>query len=256
MLISDFDGVIIDGMEEYWWAARRCAIRLDPRLEGLPEAVPQDFRTLRPHVLGGWEMPILAASIGGLGPSPRALAAAYAPSLNQALGDLGWSRGRLETTLDEVRDEAVRTDRQAWLALHRPYPWMLGFLLRLQEEGTPWRVLTTKSATFTTEILGTHGLNPVQVHGREDGPKPAVLASLLSALVPRGGLLFLEDRLASLLEVRRHPELDPVRGFLASWGYLLPDDLERAPESITVLRPADLMIPLANWRPGGTIHLN
>jgi phosphoglycolate phosphatase-like HAD superfamily hydrolase len=247
VLISDFDGVIIDGMDEYWWSARRCAIRLDPRLETLPEAVPQPFRMLRPHVLGGWEMPILAASIGGLGPSPQAFAAAYGPSLQQALGDLSWDRSRLEASLDEVRDDAVRTQRQFWLSLHRPYPWMLGFLMRLQGEGIPWRVLTTKSAAFTAELLRSHGLEPEQVHGREDGPKPAVLARLLPSLPPGACLPFLEDRLASLLELQQHPDLKPVRAFLASWGYLLPDDIERAPDSVTVLGPEDLLTPLANW---------
>ena len=247
MLISDFDGVIIDGMDEYWWSARRCAIRLDPRLGSLPEAVPEPFRLLRPHVLGGWEMPLLAASIGGLGPSPEAFAAAYGPSLRQALADLGWNRSCLEASLDEVRDDAVRTERLFWLSLHRPYPWMLAFLLRLQGGGIPWRVLTTKSATFTAELLRLYGLMPEQVHGREDGPKPAVLARLLPSLPPQGSLPFLEDRLATLLEIQQLPELKPVRGFLASWGYLLPDDMARATEPITVLRPEDLQIPLASW---------
>jgi phosphoglycolate phosphatase-like HAD superfamily hydrolase len=247
VLISDFDGVIIDGMDEYWWSARRCAIRLDPRLGTLPAAVPEMFRTLRPHVLGGWEMPLLAASIGGLGPSPQAFGAAYGPSLQQALGDLGWDRSAVEAALDEVRTDAVRNARQAWVALHRPYPWMLAFLQRLQAEGTPWRVLTTKSAAFTAELLASHGLEPEEVHGREDGPKPAVLAGLLPSLPPQATLPFLEDRLASLLEVQQHPDLRPVRGFLASWGYLLPGDIDRTPATITVLRPEDLQAPLANW---------
>lgn len=247
MFVSDFDGVIIDGMEEYWWSARRCAIRLDPRLAALPEPVPPSFRALRPHVLGGWEMPILAASIGGLGPTPPQFAAAYGASLTQALQDLGWGRSLLEAGLDEVREEALRRERQAWLALHRPYPWMLTFLKGLQEAGTPWRVLTTKSRSFTADLLGSHGLRPEEVHGREDGPKPAVLARLLPTLPAGATVPFLEDRLASLLELREHPGLEPVRGFLASWGYLLPDDVGRVPASITVLRPEDLQTPLANW---------
>lgn len=247
MLVSDFDGVIIDGMDEYWWAARRCAIRLDRRLAALPEAVPPTFRALRPHVLGGWEMPILAASIGGLGPSPAAFSAAYGASLQQALLALGWERSRLEAGLDEVRQDALLRERQSWLALHRPYPWMLSFLEGLQEAGTPWRVLTTKSASFTAELLCRHGLRPEEVHGREDGPKPGVLARLLPTLPPRATVNFLEDRLASLLEMQQHPGLERVRGFLASWGYLLADDMERVPASIAVLRPEDLQTPLANW---------
>ena len=50
MLISDFDGVIVDGREEYWWSARRAAAELLPAGAQLPEAVPEAFRQLRPQV--------------------------------------------------------------------------------------------------------------------------------------------------------------------------------------------------------------
>ena len=63
MLISDFDGVIVDGMEEYWWSARRAAAQLLPAGVPLPQEVPEAFRQLRPQVHHGWEMPPLAAVI-------------------------------------------------------------------------------------------------------------------------------------------------------------------------------------------------
>ncbi|MFN7819100.1 MAG: HAD family hydrolase, partial [Cyanobacteriota bacterium] len=29
LLVFDFDGVLVDGMAEYWWSARRAALRLE-----------------------------------------------------------------------------------------------------------------------------------------------------------------------------------------------------------------------------------
>ena len=36
LVVFDFDGVLVDGMPEYWWAARTAALQLAPRLQ-LPE---------------------------------------------------------------------------------------------------------------------------------------------------------------------------------------------------------------------------
>ena len=60
LLVLDFDGVILDGMDEYWSSSRRACLSL---LEGagLPEQTPLSFRQLRPWVHHGWEMVLIAA---------------------------------------------------------------------------------------------------------------------------------------------------------------------------------------------------
>jgi len=250
VLVTDFDGVVVDGMAEYWWAARQCALQLDGSLAALPEAIPEDFRRLRPRVLSGWEMPVLAASIGGLGPGPGAFIADYPKALAAALAGLGWEAQGLTQLLDQVRQRALGADRQGWLDRHRPYPWMLGRLLQCQREGEPWRVLTTKSAAFTAELLRAHGLSPQAIHGREEGPKPAVLQRLLGGASGRGAgqrWWFLEDRRLTLEAVRSTPGLESVHCLLASWGYLLPEDSEHLPAGLHLLTPEQLATPLANW---------
>ena len=138
------------------------------------EAVPEAFRRLRPQVHHGWEMPLLAAVIAGYG-QPVAAFTRYAAALAASQQQLGWLEAQLTDALDAVRQQAIASDRQAWLALHRPYPWMLKCLQRLEAEGLPWGVLTTKSAGFTAELLRSHQLHPQAIYGREDGPKPEVL---------------------------------------------------------------------------------
>jgi hypothetical protein len=111
-------------------------------------------------------------------------------------------------------------------------------------------VLTTKSAAFTAELLSAHGLTPQAIHGREEGPKPAVLLRLLAELRELGAgqrWLFLEDRRLTLEAVRATPGLEAVHCLLASWGYLLPEDSEQLPAGLNLLTPELLATPLANW---------
>ena len=64
LLVFDFDGVIVDGMAEYWWSAWHACRRLEAAPEGLtPDQVPDAFRQLRPWVHHGWEMVLLAAEL-------------------------------------------------------------------------------------------------------------------------------------------------------------------------------------------------
>ena len=118
-------------MEEYWWSARRVALSLLPAGAELPEPLPEQFRQLRPRVLHGWEMGVLAASIAGWAEPASAFADDYSAALAASLKRLGWTPQQLTTALDAVRCGAIADDRAAWLALHRPYPWMLAALQRL-----------------------------------------------------------------------------------------------------------------------------
>ena len=256
MLISDFDGVIVDGMEEYWWSARRAAAQLLPAGAQLPEAVPEAFRQLRPQVHHGWEMPLLAAVIAGYAQPLAAFYADYASALAASLQRLAWPQAQLTEALDAVRQQAIASDRQAWLALHRPYPWMLQALQRLESEGLPWAVLTTKSAGFTAELLSSHQLHPQAIYGREDGPKPEVLQRLLAEDACGGPWRFLEDRRLTLEAVRAVPALDAVHCLLVTWGYLRPGDAQDLPAGIQLLEPERLDQPLAQWPEAAIVQAN
>ena len=66
ILIFDFDGVIVDGILEYWTSSRDAFLELVKKEESsydLPLVVPQSFRDLRPWVKYGWEMVLIAAEL-------------------------------------------------------------------------------------------------------------------------------------------------------------------------------------------------
>ncbi|MDA0963690.1 MAG: HAD family hydrolase, partial [Cyanobacteria bacterium] len=62
LLVFDFDGVLVDGMREYWWSARRAAHFLAPECH-LPEGAPEAFGALRPLIHKGWEMVLVALEL-------------------------------------------------------------------------------------------------------------------------------------------------------------------------------------------------
>jgi phosphoglycolate phosphatase-like HAD superfamily hydrolase len=251
LLIFDFDGVLVDGMEEYWWSARRAALELERqgRRTGpplcLPDDIPYAFRQLRPLIHKGWEMVLMAAELGRPGFDATATTAAYEAAVTAALGRWGWTPERLQRQLESVRHAAIASDRAAWLDLHRPYPGVVERLGRLAGEGAEWMVLTTKGAAFAGELLVAAGLTPAALFGHEHGSKPEVLLQLRQRGRP---LWFLEDRRPTLERVRATAGLEAVRCYLAAWGYLAPGDRHGLAEAgLRWLEPERFAAPLADW---------
>jgi phosphoglycolate phosphatase-like HAD superfamily hydrolase len=262
LLVFDFDGVLVDGMPEYWWSARRAALRLcqesgdaAPPLD-LPREAPPAFARLRPRIHKGWEMVLMAAELGRADTDVEAILRDYPRALASAEERWGASPATLQGLLEAVRQEALATDRQAWLARHRFHPGVGERLRGLEREGAPWVVLTTKGGAFTGELLAAADLHPAALYGHEAGAKPEVLGRLLQSreMGPRP-VWFVEDRRPTLELVRRTPGLEAVRCLLASWGYLAPGDGEGlAEQGIDWLTPETFQAPLAEWPPSGTVR--
>ncbi len=244
LLVFDFDGVLVDGMAEYWWSARRAALCLDPSLE-LPEQAPAVFVRLRPQIHKGWEMVLIASGLDHFGLEPLA-PAEYERRLQAALALRGWSPLELQQALEQVRSEAIASDVDAWLGRHRFFPGVQERLRTLADEGVSWVVLTTKGGAFAERLLASAGLQPLALYGHEQGSKPEVLLRLLREQ-PQP-LWFLEDRRPTLELVRATPGLEPVRCFLVAWGYLAASDAEGLPErGIHWLEHDRFLAPLAQW---------
>jgi len=244
LLVFDFDGVLVDGMAEYWWSARRAALALRPERE-LPEQAPAGFSQLRPLIHKGWEMVLAALELSRAELNLAGYLADYNAHLQAALQRWQLEPQALQQALEQLRAEAIQADPEAWLALHHPYPGVIQRLEALEAEGSPWRVLTTKGGAFARQLLEAYGLQPQAVDGHEQGSKPEVLLQL-SQEQPRP-IWFVEDRRPTLESVRATPGLDAVRCFLVAWGYLATGDLEQLPPGISPLQPEQFAAPLASW---------
>jgi phosphoglycolate phosphatase-like HAD superfamily hydrolase len=245
LLVFDFDGVLVDGMAEYWWSARRAALALQPEVQ-LPVTAPPGFALLRPLIHKGWEMVLAALELSRPDLNLAAYLAHYRAQLPVALERWQLAPEPLQRALEDTRNQALAQDRPSWLALHHPYPGVVVRLAQLAAEGSDWIVLTTKGRAFACELLAAHGLEPRAVYGHEQGSKPEVLLRLAQER-PAVPLWFVEDRRPTLEQVRATPGLEAVRCFLVSWGYLGPQDRLAMPEGIALLEPDRFAAPLASW---------
>ena len=230
VLALDFDGVLCDGMREYFETSRRTYAKAWPEEPAPGEDLLPAFRRLRPVILSGWEMPLLVRAIILERPEAAILAnwaavrdevAASSPRHGDAL------IGFLKTALDQVRRDWIAGDRRGWLGLNVPYCG-LDEVRRLVAEPERAVVVTTKEGEFTRLVLDDWQVRMADVQGKETGSHKcdnlrALIAAYQTAHGRRPRLAFVEDRLETLEHVTTHPDLEDVSLFLAAWGYNTPE---------------------------------
>ena len=226
ILALDFDGVLCDGMHEYFETSRRTYMKVwatDP-VPGADHFLA--FRTLRPVIMTGWEMPLLLRAIV----EGRSVAAILQDweQVRDALVHEGPLQGAalistLTRTLDEVRREWIAAAPRDWLERHQPYV-SLDDVRRLVAEPERTALVTTKEGKFARQILDYWGVHLADIQGKEAGTHKcdnlrALIADYTEKYGRRPCLWFVEDRLETLQHVTSHADLADVSLFLAAWGY-------------------------------------
>lgn len=229
ILALDFDGVLCDGIREYFETSRRTYARAWPG-----EAVPGEerfaaFARLRPVITSGWEMPLLLRAI--VTARPEAVIARSWGAVRDELVALGQPRGAalvsvLADTLDAVRRDWLAADPGGWLERNVPY-CRLEEVRRLVAEPERAVLVTTKEGEFARRVLDHWQVRLADVQGKEAGShKCDNLRALVAAYAARHGrrplVWFVEDRIETLRHVASHPDLADVGLFLAAWGYNTP----------------------------------
>jgi hypothetical protein len=230
ILALDFDGVLCDGMREYFETSWRTYKNIWPDEEVADESLFPTFRGLRPVIRTGWEMPLLLRAIVQARPESSLLQSWEA--VRDELVKTGKLHGdalvsKLAHTLDEVRCDWIATDRQGWLDRHVPY-CALADIRSLLAEPEHAVLVTTKEGEFARQILEHWGIHLADIEGKEAGThKCENLRTLITDYTTAHGrrprLWFVEDRLETLRHVTIHPDLADVGLFLAGWGYNTPE---------------------------------
>src|SRR5262245_43247107 len=230
ILALDFDGVLCDGMREYFEASRRTYNKIWPS-EKMPDATLfPTFQALRPVIMTGWEMPLLLRAIAQARPTAGLLH--HWEAVRDELVKSGKPHGerlvsKLAHTLDEVRRDWIATDPRGWLECNVPY-CALDDVRRLLAEPEHAVLVTTKEGEFARQILEHWGIHLADIQGKEAGiHKCENLRTLIAGYTAAHGrrpcLWFVEDRLETLRHVTIHPDLADVGLFLAVWGYNTPE---------------------------------
>lgn len=223
ILALDFDGVICDGLIEYFQTAWHtyCKIWL-PDNTTPSEDLASSFYYLRPVIETGWEMPILIRALVLKIPTKRILLE-WKAIAQQLLQQSDLTAADIATRLDNFRDEWIASDLAGWLSLHRFYPGVVGRLRSLINSQVQLMIVTTKEGRFVSQLLQQQGvkLPEKRIFGKESKrPKHQTLRELIEETTGTPlSIWFVEDRLKTLQLVQQQTDLDNVNLFLADWGY-------------------------------------
>jgi len=230
ILALDFDGVLCDGMHEYFETSRRTYRRIWPDQPVPGEDLLAAFSTLRPVIMTGWEMPLLLRALVQ-GRQPAAMLQHW-EAVRDELMHAGVPQGKalsdaLTQTLDEVRRAWITATPDDWLQRNVPY-CPLDDVRRLLAEPASTVLVTTKEGEFARQILDHWRVSLADIQGKETGTHKcdnlrALIAQFEAAHGRRPTLWFVEDRLETLQHVTTHTDLDDVGLFLAAWGYNTPE---------------------------------
>lgn len=240
LIAFDFDGVICDGLLEYFQVSWRvyCDVwgsRTDSGGQDPGEALAQAFYRLRPVVESGWEMPVLIRALV-MGIDEADLFASWESIALEIVEQHGLEAKGLGQCVDASRDRWITQDLEGWLDLHRFYPGIVDRLTTLLANSSLQTVIiTTKEGRFVEQLLRRAGLNfpSDRIYGKAMGqPKYKTLGQLIEAQnIPVRSVQFIEDRLNALELVAEHPFLAEVQLLLADWGYNTASERQRAKDS-------------------------
>jgi phosphoglycolate phosphatase-like HAD superfamily hydrolase len=219
LIALDFDGVICDGLLEYFQTTQKtyCQIWESENTDHLAE----QFYQLRPVIETGWEMPILLRALF-LNYSDQEILEHWSNVRDKIIQSENINPKKLGFTVDQIRDHWIASDRENWLNLHRFYPGITQTIKNILHQ-TQLYIITTKEGRFVKQLLqkAQIDLNPDFIFGKEiKQPKYETLRQIIKASHhPNPTIWFIEDRLEALNQVAQQSDLNQVQLFLAAWGY-------------------------------------
>ena len=229
ILALDFDGVVCDGLIEYFETAWRTYCQIWHRdRQTPPEDIAASFYRLRPVIETGWEMPILVKALVE-GVSEQEILSKWGEISASFLQKDKLIAADIALKLDQIRDQWISNDLESWLNLHKFYPGVIEKIKSLQGSVMQPMIITTKEGRFVNQLLQKQGVEmPAKsIIGKESKrPKHQVLKELMAEAQVK--LWFVEDRLKTLQLVQQQPHLTAVKLYLADWGYNTASERERA----------------------------
>jgi phosphoglycolate phosphatase-like HAD superfamily hydrolase len=254
VLALDFDGVICDGLREYFLTAWQAHCQLQnpvtTQSDGTmtiptpPDGLNEIFYRLRPVVESGWEMPLVIDAVLA-GVSEAVILQGWPELVPERLQRMNLEAKAIAAIVDGVRDRWITTDLEGWLAEHRFYPGAIARLKAWENHPVHPIIISTKEGRFIRQLLQQQGLDltQIEIFGKEvKQPKYQTLRQIMGQYIDTAQIWFVEDRLPTLHTIQAQPDLQTVQLFLADWGY------NTAPERQAAMANADIhLLSLSQW---------
>ncbi|KAI4386613.1 hypothetical protein MLD38_004531 [Melastoma candidum] len=242
----DFDGVLCDSCGESSLSALKAAkVRWPELFDGVDSAteawIVDQMHVVRPVVETGYEnvllvrlllemrVPFIRKSSVAEGLTIDGILECWSTIKPVIMSEWDENREFLIDLFGKVRDQWMDNDLGTWIAANRFYP---GVPDALQLASSNIYVVTTKQSRFASALLQNLAgvtIAPERIFGLGTGPKVEVLKKLQKKPEHQGlRLHFVEDRLATLKNVIKEPELDGWDLYLVDWGYNTKKEREEA----------------------------
>jgi len=247
VFLFDFDGVIVDGMNEYWHSSLlACEKYLNSPMisvdQKLYKKVPNTFKEIRPWVKYGWEMILIVHEIIKTENPMKNFNKDdfinnYYLNCQRILKDNFWIAEDLQKILDKSRNYQINKDFKTWVNLHEPFFEVIEFIDQLRKREIKIGIITTKKRGFAGKILKQLNIYPEFIFGYESGTKSKIAEELTQAYEILG---FIEDRKKTLIDIKQNSETSHIPCFLADWGYLKESDRNNLSDEIKLLKLGNL----------------
>ena len=238
ILALDFDGVILNGLREYFqtaWQAYRQIWPANGEETLGPEAsseIANRFYRLRPVIETGWEMPVLVRALL-MGIADERIEGNWQQVRDETIEPARLQPPQLARVVDGVRDDWIQSNLEGWLAIQEFYPGTVEQLERwLADPELEIFIVSTKEGRFIQQLLERARVKfpRDRILGKEvRRPKYETLRVLLkeNSNLSSSKIWFVEDRLEALKLVSAQPDLRETELFLADWGYNLARDRQQ-----------------------------
>ncbi len=238
ILALDFDGVICNGLIEYFQVAWRTYCKVWPCAnQTQAEDLANKFYRLRPVIETGWEMPVLIKALLE-GFEEDQILEHWSNISQKILRQEDFVAQEIASTLDKQRDEWIATDLDGWLSMHKFYPGVVERIKSIYNTQIALYIVTTKEGRFVKELLHKAGFDLPReaIFGKEEKrPKYEILRELKDESHDLTvNLWFVEDRIKTLEKVKEQTDLEDVELFLADWGYNISKDREAAHKDMRI----------------------
>lgn len=229
----DFDGVICDSALETALSAWRAARIIWPDLPlAIPDEILTDFRNVRPALETGFEGILIHRCLIE-GTSTTALLNDYSQQIDAVRQKYQIDNGKLKSLFANVRDQWIADDFDGWIGENPLYPGIAEFLRQIPR--AQLFIITTKQERFVHAILKANGISlaETQIYGLE---RQQSKNQILDAFSDRhhDKIIFVEDRLQTLLQVINTATLEEIDLWLADWGYNTQSDRQVARQTARI----------------------
>ena len=254
ILALDFDGVICNGLIEYFQVAWRTYCKFWPCAnQTQTEEIANKFYRLRPVIETGWEMPVLIKALLEGYEEDKILQEWHTIS-KKILRQSDFSSQEIAFSLDTQRDEWIASDKNGWLDMHKFYPGVIERIQNIYNTQTALYIVTTKEGRFVKELLQKAGFDLPReaIYGKEEKrPKYEILRELKQESNDLSvSLWFVEDRIKTLQKVKEQEDLADVELFLCDWGYNTSSERENAQKDtrINLISLAQFTQDFGEWQ--------